>query len=319
MTQIRVELPEALTRMPVKAFLTQKEGISSTQWKRIKHSGTFRVNGILCNAARTEVRSGDIITFDIVRPSDIEPEDLPLDIRYEDDYLMVVNKPAGQLVHPTTKEAHGTLGNAVLYWYRAHGEHHAYHPVHRLDRNTSGLVLIAKVPQVQYKLTPRRGEGKLFHREYLALIEGELTPPEGLIDAPIARALPSIILRKVSPDGQAARTHYDTVQTDGHLSLVHLMLDTGRTHQIRVHLTGEDLPLIGDQLYRGRAPGIAVKMENLLDFHRQALHASRLGLVHPVTGEEMQWFREPPEDMIQLMDDLGFGPWDRPVTVFERV
>ena len=114
MTQIRVELPEALTRMPVKAFLTQKEGISSTQWKRIKHSGTFRVNGILCNAARTEVRSGDIITFDIVRPSDIEPEDLPLDIRYEDDYLMVVNKPAGQLVHPTTKEAHGTLGNAVL-------------------------------------------------------------------------------------------------------------------------------------------------------------------------------------------------------------
>ena len=159
MTQIRVELPEALTRMPVKAFLTQKAGISSTQWKRIKHSGTFRVNGILCNAARTEVRSGDIITFDIVRPSDIEPEDLPLDIRYEDDYLMVVNKPAGQLVHPTTKEAHGTLGNAVLYWYRAHGEHHAYHPVHRLDRNTSGLVLIAKVPQVQYKLTPRRGEG----------------------------------------------------------------------------------------------------------------------------------------------------------------
>lgn len=114
MTQIRVELPEALTRMPVKAFLTQKEGISSTQWKRIKHSGTFRVNGILCNAARTEVRSGDIITFDIVRPSDIEPEDLPLDIRYEDDYLMVVNKPAGQLVHPTTKRR--TARSATLYY-----------------------------------------------------------------------------------------------------------------------------------------------------------------------------------------------------------
>ncbi len=113
MTQIRVELPEALTSMPVKAFLTQHEGISSTQWKRIKHSGTFRVGGILCNAARTEVRTGDIITFDIVRPSDIEPEDLPLDIRYEDDYLLIVNKPAGQLVHPTTKEAHRTLRNSV--------------------------------------------------------------------------------------------------------------------------------------------------------------------------------------------------------------
>lgn len=107
MTQIRVELPEALTSMPVKAFLTQHEGISSTQWKRIKHSGTFRVGGILCNAARTEVKTGDIISFDIVRPSDIEPEDLPLDICYEDDYLLIVNKPAGQLVHPTTKEAHG--------------------------------------------------------------------------------------------------------------------------------------------------------------------------------------------------------------------
>lgn len=294
MTQIRVELPEALTRMPVKAFLTQKEGISSTQWKRIKHSGTFRVNGILCNAARTEVRSGDIITFDIVRPSDIEPEDLPLDIRYEDDYLMVVNKPAGQLVHPTTKEAHGTLGNAVLYWYRAHGEHHAYHPVHRLDRNTSGLVLIAKVPQVQYKLTPRRGEGKLFHREYLALIEGELTPPEGLIDAPIARALPSIILRKVSPDGQAARTHYDTVQTDGHLSLVHLMLDTGRTHQIRVHLAHLGHPLLGDDLYGG----------SLTRIKRQALHAARLHFRHPLTNEMIDVRSPLPSDMEQIVSDF---------------
>ena len=272
MTQIRVELPEALTSMPVKAFLTQHEGISSTQWKRIKHSGTFRVGGILCNAARTEVRTGDIITFDIVRPSDIEPEDLPLDIRYEDDYLLIVNKPAGQLVHPTTKEAHGTLGNAVLYWYKAHGEHHAYHPVHRLDRNTSGLVLIAKVPQVQYKLTPRHGEGKLFHREYLALIEGELTPPEGLIDAPIARALPSIILRKVSPDGQTARTHYDTVRTDGKLSLVHLVLDTGRTHQIRAHLAHLGYPICGDDRYGDREK----KLDILKDPHCGAFAVIRL-------------------------------------------
>lgn len=229
-----------------------------------------------------------------MRPSDIEPEDLPLDIRYEDDYLMVVNKPAGQLVHPTTKEAHGTLGNAVLYWYRAHGEHHAYHPVHRLDRNTSGLVLIAKVPQVQYKLTPRRGEGKLFHREYLALIEGELTPPEGLIDAPIARALPSIILRKVSPDGQAARTHYDTVQTDGHLSLVHLVLDTGRTHQIRVHLAHLGHPLLGDDLYGG----------SLTRIKRQALHAARLHFRHPLTNEMIDVRSPLPSDMEQIVSDF---------------
>ncbi|WP_432646201.1 RluA family pseudouridine synthase [Mitsuokella sp.] len=293
MTQIRVKLPEALTTMPVKAFLTQKEGISSTIWKRIKHSGTFRVNGVLCNAARAEVKNGDLVSYDIVRPSNIEPEKLPLDIRYEDEYLMVVNKPAGQLVHPTTKEAHGTLGNAILYWYETHGEHHAYHPVHRLDRDTSGLVLIAKVPQVQYKLTPRRGEGKLFHREYLAIIEGNLTPPDGLIDAPIARALPSIILRKVSPEGQEARTHYRTVRSNGRFSLLRLVLDTGRTHQIRVHLAHLGHPLLGDDLYGGDCSLIK----------RQALHACRLYFTHPMTGQNINIKVPLPSDMEQIVSD----------------
>lgn len=293
MTQIRVKLPEALTTMPVKAFLTQKEGISSTIWKRIKHSGTFRVNGVLCNAARAEVKNGDLVSYDIVRPSNIEPEKLPLDIRYEDEYLMVVNKPAGQLVHPTTKEAHGTLGNAILYWYETHSEHHAYHPVHRLDRDTSGLVLIAKVPQVQYKLTPRRGEGKLFHREYLAIIEGNLTPPDGLIDAPITRALPSIILRKVSPEGQEARTHYRTVRSNGRFSLLRLVLDTGRTHQIRVHLAHLGHPLLGDDLYGGDCSLIK----------RQALHACRLYFTHPMTGQNINIKVPLPSDMEQIVSD----------------
>ena len=102
------------------------------------------------------------------------------------------------------------------------------------------------------------------------------------------------------------------------VSWVACRLETGRTHQIRVHLTGEDLPLIGDQVYRGRAPGLTVKLENVLDFHRQALHASRLGLLHPVTGEYMEWFVPPPDDMIALMEALDFGPWDRPTTVFEK-
>ena len=102
------------------------------------------------------------------------------------------------------------------------------------------------------------------------------------------------------------------------VSWVACRLDTGRTHQIRVHLTSEDLPLIGDQVYRGRAPGLTVKVENELDFHRQALHASRLGLDHPVTGEYMEWFVPPEDDMIDLMDELGFGPWNIPVRVFEN-
>lgn len=295
MTQWQITLPEGES-WPVKQYLRQKLGISGTIWKRIKHSGTFKHNGVLANATRTEVKHGDTIAYDILRPSDIEPEDLPLDIRYEDEFLVIVNKPAGQLVHPTTKEAHGTLGNALLAWYARHGEHHAFHPVHRLDRDTSGLVLIAKEPQVQYQLTTGRDGKKAFTREYLALIEGTMAPPEGLIDAPIARALPSIILRKVAPppEGKEARTHYDTVKTNGAYSLLHLVLDTGRTHQIRVHLAHLGHPLLGDDLYGGSCARIP----------RQALHAWRLSFRHPMTHENVVVTAPLPSDMQRITADF---------------
>lgn len=292
MPRIEVALPEALASMPARAFLAQNQGISNTIWKRIKHSGTFRVNGELVNAARTELKTGDIVTYDILRPSNIAAEDLPLDIRYEDEWLLVINKPAGQLVHPTTQEARGTLANAVLFHYAQQGEAHAYHPVHRLDRETSGLVLIAKQPQIQYKLSPKGI--KTFHREYLALIPGELTPPAGTVDAPISRALPSIILRKVSPDGQAARTHYETLRTDHELSLVHLTLETGRTHQIRVHMAHLGHPLLGDDLYGGTRERIA----------RQALHACRLSFTHPMTGQAICIEAPLPADMQRIVSTL---------------
>ncbi|WP_075441950.1 RluA family pseudouridine synthase [Selenomonas ruminantium] len=292
MPRIVVALPEALASMPARAFLAQNQGISNTIWKRIKHSGTFRVNGELVNAARTELKTGDIVTYDILRPSNITAEDLPLDIRYEDDWLLVINKPAGQLVHPTTQEAHGTLANAVLFHYAQQGEAHAYHPVHRLDRETSGLVLIAKQPQIQYKLSPKGV--KTFHREYLALIPGELTPPAGTVDAPIARALPSIILRKVAPDGQFARTHYETIRTNHERSLVHLTLETGRTHQIRVHMAHLGHPLLGDDLYGGTRELI----------NRQALHACRLSFTHPMTGQAICIEAPLPADMQRIVSTL---------------
>lgn len=295
MTSWQVKLPEGEV-WPARQYLRQALGISGTIWKRIKHSGTFTHNGVPANATHTQVRNGDTIAYDILRPSDIEPEDLPLDIRYEDDFLVIVNKPAGQLVHPTTKEAHGTLGNALLAWYARHGEHHAFHPVHRLDRDTSGLVLIAKEPQVQYQLTTGRDGKKAFTREYLALIEGTLTPASGLIDAPIARALPSIILRKVAPPpaGKEARTHYETVRTNGKLSLLHLVLDTGRTHQIRVHLAHLRHPLLGDDLYGGSCTLLA----------RQALHAWRLSFRHPMTHEFVVVTAPLPSDMQRIAADF---------------
>lgn len=292
MTRIEVTLDNALTSMPVKAFLRAHTGISNTIWKRIKNSGTFAINGTICNATLAEVKTGDIITYDILRPTDIIPEDLPLDIRYEDEWLMVINKPAAQLVHPTTNESTGTVGNALMHYFATRGEAHAFHPVHRLDRDTSGLLLIAKEPQIQYQLSPKGS--KNFKREYQAIIEGKLTPAEGLIDAPIARALPSIILRKVSPEGQPACTHYRTVKSNDALSLIELELETGRTHQIRVHMAHLGHPLLGDDLYGG----------NMEYIQRQALHAFRLSFLHPMTGEKLIITAPPPADFLRITASL---------------
>lgn len=292
MTEITVVL-EALTTMPVKAFLMHEQGISSTLWKRIRHSGTLRVNGEE-PTFRTLLKTGDKVSYDVERESPIELEALPIEVVYEDDYYLVVNKAARMLVHPTTKEPKGTLAAGVLYYFREKGERHAFHPMHRLDRNTSGLVLIAKVPQAQYLLTQKSGE-KLFHREYLAVAQGRLTPKSGTIDLPIARALPSIILRKISPEGKRAVTHYETLGTwdeEGRaFSLLNLRLETGRTHQIRVHLAALSAPLLGDDLYGGQMDKIK----------RQALHACRLKFIHPFTKEEINLFAPPPEDFLSLL------------------
>jgi hypothetical protein len=288
MTEIHISLPPD-EEMPAKAYLMKRCGVSGGLWKRIKHSGTFSHNGVPAIAARTAVRDGDVLSYALPIVSSVVPEDLPLAIAYEDDDLLIIDKPAGQLVHPTTKEMHGTIANAVRGLYASRGDTLDFHPCHRLDRNTTGLLLIAKRPEVQYYFTKHRDAVR---REYLALIAGRLTPAAGIIDAPIARALPSIILRRVAPAGKPARTHYETVASDGRYSLLRLTLETGRTHQIRVHLAHLGHPLLGDDLYGGRADEIA----------RHALHSARLSLRLPRTGEPMTLEAPLPEDMKRLTD-----------------
>ena len=175
----------------------------------------------------------------------------------------------------------------MLGLYEARGTELGFHPCHRLDRNTTGLLLIAKHPEIQYQIAKQ----DTLEREYLALVDGTLTPSSGTIDAPIARALPSIILRRVIPDGKPARTHYKTEQSDGHHSLLSLRLETGRTHQIRVHLAHLGHPLLGDDLYGGSTELIA----------RHALHSAPLTLTHPRTRENLTITSPLPEDMARIL------------------
>jgi 23S rRNA pseudouridine1911/1915/1917 synthase len=281
-------VPKDLADISAKSFLRQYVGTSTTLWRRIKHSGTFKVNGKPCIAALTMLHAGDEVAWELARRNHILPVDLPLDIRYEDDWLMIVNKPAGMVVHPTGHHREDTLANAVLWYYQQTGQAWDFHPIHRLDRLTSGLVCIAKAPQVQYQLF-KNGQ-KQFKRCYLALIPGRLDPPDGTIEAPLERTPDSIIKRMVAPDGQPAITHYHTLRSQEHISLLELQLETGRTHQIRVHMAHLGHPLLGDDLYGGDHALIS----------RQALHAYKLSFQHPMTKEKITIRQEMPEDMKEL-------------------
>ncbi len=286
-------VPDALTRISVRAFLKQK-GVSGSLFRTIKHHGNLCVNGYPARAIGTLLHGGDVLSYDLPPAAqDILPEQIPLDIRYEDEDLLIVNKPAGMLVHPTPSCIRGTLANALLGLYRSRGLDTAFHCVHRLDRLTSGLILAAKRPEIQHLLSTK--DGKLFHREYLAIAEGVLEPPEGTIDAPIARSPDSIITRRVAPEGKPAVTRYRTEKVwerEGQrYSLLRLSLVTGRTHQIRVHLSHLGHPLLGDDLYGGSRALI----------QRQALHAARISLTHPLSGQPIDIHAELPRDMQRLL------------------
>lgn len=280
---------EALTPVSVRAFLRQKAGFSHGLWRRLKWNGTLLVNGEAVKATMAVAQAGDKITCIIPEESSLVATPMPLDIRYEDEYLLILNKPAGILVHPTGGDHTNTLGNGILHYYRMTGQECDFHPVHRLDRNTTGLVLVAKQPQVQNALTQGNG-GKFFHRSYLAVIPGSMEQALGTIDLPIARHPESIIQRICTEDGQRAITHYRTLSCRAEKSLLLLRLETGRTHQIRVHLSSLGHPLLGDALYGGDTALIK----------RQALHAFHLSVTNPLTGRTHSLYSDLPEDMRKL-------------------
>jgi 23S rRNA pseudouridine1911/1915/1917 synthase len=285
---------EQQTPLTAKNFLRYHAGVSLTLWRKVKSQGQLLINGNLF-PGNTLVYPGDIIAITIGDSNcSITPVKLPIDICYEDEYLLIINKPAGMLVHPTTREMNNTLANAVMHYYHTNNLICGFHPVHRLDRNTSGLILIAKTPYIQHLLS--HDHIKKLKRIYYALVQGIIAEPSGIIDAPIGRHPSSIIERIVTPAGQNAITHYKVCKTIGQVSLVQLELQTGRTHQIRVHMAYIGHPLLGDDLY-----GDTTKLLN-----RQALHAAKLVLNHPISNELLEINSPMPNDMHNLIKKLNF-------------
>lgn len=222
---------------------------------------------------------------------DLVPAPGPLNIVYQDDDILVVNKDAGVASHPGPGHHDDTLGNFLTDYYKKQGVPYVYRPAHRLDRNTSGLMVVALHAHAQERLKEQLHTGD-FRRVYLAVCQGVPEQEEGVIDQPIGRADGSVLKRQVRPDGDRAVTRYKIMSTENGRSLVRLELETGRTHQIRVHMSWLGHPLVGDFLY-------GVEDKTLIG--RTALHSWRLSLTQPLTGQRLELEAPLPEDMGRLV------------------
>lgn len=221
----------------------------------------------------------------------IPPVHLPLDIIYEDEDIIVINKPAGMPVHPSINNYTNTLANGLAWYYREQGKPFIFRCTNRLDRDTSGLTIIAK-HMLSSNILSRMTVRHEIRREYLAIVRGSVQPAEGTISAPLSRKPGSVIERIVDFDhGERAVTHYHVVEEKNGHSLVSLLLETGRTHQIRIHMKYLGFPLIGDYLYNP-------DMEYM---QRQALHSCCLALSHPITGEKLEFHAPLPGDMRRVL------------------
>ena len=270
--------------------------LSGTVVRRIK----WLEDGILLDGVRVNTRclprAGQVLSVrlsDPERRSGIVPAPGPLDIVYEDEDLVVVNKTAGVPVHPGPGHFSDTIGNFLLHYYDMAGVEADFHPVHRLDRGTSGLLAVAKHAHAQ-EVLKRQLHTPAFRRLYLAVCQGAPEPPAGVVDAPLGPKPGSLVEQMVRPDGKPARTRYETLAMYGDRALLRLELDTGRTHQIRVHMAYLGHPLTGDFLYGE---------EDRQLIPRPALHSWRLSFQHPISGRELTFTAPMPADMRGLLQE----------------
>ncbi|CAM4128251.1 23S rRNA pseudouridine(1911/1915/1917) synthase RluD [Vibrio neonatus] len=271
-------------------------------------AGKVSVDGAVVTKARVRVMGGEdiVVLAEIEDEERWEAQDIPLDIVYEDEDLLVINKPRGLVVHPGAGTPDGTVLNALLHHYPQIAEVPRAGIVHRLDKDTTGLMVVAKNVPTQTRLV-RTLQKRRITREYEAIAIGKMTAG-GMIDKAIGRHSTKRILMAVSEFGKPAITHYRVAERFREHTRIRLRLETGRTHQIRVHMSYLQHPLLGDIAYGGRAripKGATEELTTMIrSFDRQALHAVMLKFVHPTTGEEMQFHAPVPDDMIEMAEAL---------------
>ena len=317
---LRIVVDKGQVPVRIDKFMTDKlQHSSRNRIQKAADAGFVHVNDHPVKS-NYKVRPEDVITLMLDRPrheNTIEAEDIPLDIVYEDDELLVIDKPAGMVVHPGAGNFHGTLINAVAWHLKDLPSFDANDPevglVHRIDKDTSGLLVVAKTAEAKRKLG-LQFFNKTTHRSYNALVWANFVENEGRIEGNIARdpkdRLRMTVFPAGSETGKPAVTHYRVLERFGYTTLVECVLETGRTHQIRAHMKHIGHPIFGDARYGGteilrgeRSSSYKAYIQNCLKLcSRQALHARTLGFVHPSTGQQMDFSSPMPQDMDSLLE-----------------
>lgn len=274
----------------VKSFIREEYDMSSKLIIHLKNTGGIKVNGVV-EKVDYMMKKGDIIRLEMTEEkSDIKAVNIPVDIVYEDEDIVVINKPPLMPTHTSHGHQDDTLANALMYHFEKNNEYHTFRAVNRLDNDTSGLMIAAKNSYSHHKLSIQT-QNNILKRRYMAVVCGD-TKVSGVINLPIDRECDSIIKRTIKPSGKNALTYYRTIEKNNGYSLCEIELKTGRTHQIRVHFSHIGCPLAGDRMYGGLCT----------DIKRTALHSAYCEFIHPVTKEFMSFSKRPPEDIANIFN-----------------
>ncbi len=294
-----------------RALAAQVPTLSRERLKALISAGHVQVDGKSVRDPATKAKAGQSFAVDVpaARPAHNEAQDIPLDIVFEDDHLLVVDKPAGLVVHPAAGNFDGTLVNALLHHCagRLSGIGGVARPgiVHRIDKDTSGLLVVAKTDRAHEGLAAQF-QAHSIDRRYKAIVSGTPRAPMGMVDAPLARSTANRKKVAIVPEGKGKRavTHWRMLQPLRDAALIECRLETGRTHQVRVHMASINLPLVGDPVYGRMRPQHRDVLEEL-NFRRQALHAAFLGFLHPIERTSLNFESKTPSDMQRLFSMLA--------------